>query len=159
MRRRAGRVDGGELDAFADLLAEPRGQPLDGLLHRVRPVDALGGGGGELLGLLARRQRRPQLEPARLLAHLPDGPIDLAVNDVVDVASSPFVGDQDLVVDAGEAALETPAGQRLDGGAEAVLVRGRARLVFGTRHGGCGLRDRHLRQDQCSSGEAGDNWP
>ena len=31
----------------------------------VGAVDPLGGGGGELLGLLARGQRRPQLEPAR----------------------------------------------------------------------------------------------
>ena len=36
-------------------------------------------------------------------------------------------------------------------------VTGLTGLVFGARHGGCGLRDRHLRQDQCSSGEAGNS--
>ena len=159
LRGGPGGVDGGELDALADLLAEPRRQSFDGLLHGVGTVDPLGGGGGELLGLLARGQRRPQLEPARLVAHLADRPVDLAVDDVVDVAAPPFVGDQRLVVDVGEAGLEAPAGQRLDGRAEAVLVAGLAGLVLGARHGGGGARGRHLREQQCSSGEAGNSGP
>jgi hypothetical protein len=59
LRRRAGRIDGGELDALADLLAEPSRQGLDGLLHRLRAVDPLSRRGGKLLRPLARGQRRP----------------------------------------------------------------------------------------------------
>ena len=156
LRRRAGRIDGGELDALADLLAEPGRQGLDGLLHRLRAVDPLGGRGGKLLRLLARGQRRPQLEPARLLAHLADGAVDLAVDDVVDVPAPPLVGDQRLVVDIGKAGLEALAGDRLDGGAEAVLVAGLAGFVFGARHGRGGTRGRDLCEDERGCCQAGD---
>ena len=136
-------------------LPSPVASPSMRLLHGVGTVDPLGGGGGELLRLLARGQRRPQLEPAQFVAHLADGPVDLAVDEVVDVAAPPFVGDQRLVVDVGEARLEAPARQRLDGGAEAVLVAGLAGLVLGARHGGGGAGGRHLREQEGSSGEAG----
>ncbi len=136
-------------------LPSPSRHRLDGLLHGVGAVDPLGGGGGQLLRLLARGQRRPQLEPAQFLAHLADGPVDLAVDDVVDVAAPPFVGDQRLVVDVGEAGLQSPARQLLDGDAKAGLVAGLAGLVFGARHGGGGAGGRDLRQDQRGSSEAG----
>ena len=96
------------------------------------------------------------LNQLELLAHLADGPIYLAIDDVIDIAASPLVGQEHLVVDVGEAGFESPAGQRLDRRAEAALVTGLAGLVFGSRHGGGCARRRNLCQDESGGRQAGD---
>ena len=125
----------------------------------VGAVDALGRRGGELLRLLARGQRRPELEPARLVAHLADRPVDLAVDDVVEIAAPPFVGDEGLVVEVARPVSRPLRVSALDGGAEALLVAGLAGFVFGARHGRGGTRGRHLGEDESGGGEAGNGGP
>src|SRR5262249_16711147 len=112
--RRSGSIDGGKLDLLADLLAQTRRQGLDRLLHGIRAIDALRPGRGELLRLLARGQRRPQLEPARFFAHLADGAIYFAVDEVVDVASAPLIANQRLVIDLGKPRVQSLPRQLLN---------------------------------------------
>src|SRR5262249_29813737 len=79
------------------------------------------------------------LDPACLLAHLIDRHINLAVDDVVDIAAPPLIADLRLVVEADQPGLKAPARHRLDGGPETLLIPGLAGFVFGPRHEGrCG---------------------
>jgi len=52
LRGGSAEVGNGELDALGDLPADGCGHALEGLLHRLAAVDAFGGGGRELLGLV-----------------------------------------------------------------------------------------------------------
>ena len=131
--------------------AASRSMPLDG----IGAVDALGRRGRQLLRTLARGQRRPELEPRGFVAHLADGQVDLAVDQVVEVLAPPLVADQRQVVEVGEARLEPLQRQRLDGPAEALLVLRLAGLVLRARHGGRAHGQR-LRNEHSGSGEAGD---
>src|SRR5262249_23234114 len=153
------RINGGKLDLLANLLAEARRQGLDRLLHGIRAIDPLGRGRGELLRLLARGQRGPQLEPARFFAHLADSSINFAVDEIVDVAPAPLTPTRRWVVALANPRLRAPSRNLFDRRSKARLVARLACFVVSPRHSGRGLRHRHLRQDQRTSREAANRWP
>ena len=74
------------------------------------------------------------------VAHLADGLVDLLVDHVVEALAPPFVGDQRLVVELGEAGFEALQGEGLDGPAEGHLVLRLAGLVVRTRQGRLGAQ-------------------
>ncbi len=150
LRRGAGGIEDGQLDPLADFLADAGGETFDGLLDGVGAIHPLGRHGREFLRALARRQCRPELEPARLVAHLADRLIDLPVDDVVEIPTAPFVGNDGPVVEVGEAGLQALEGQRLDGPAKALLVAGLACFVFRPRD----RRRRHAPLDTCATSNA-----
>ena len=120
--RRLGRVATGELHLLADLVADPDRQLLERGLDGVRAVDALGDRRRQLLRLLLVGERLQQVGPAGLLADFLDGEIDAVVDDLVHADAAPLVADGGAVIDAGDAGLQRPHRDALDGGLEGALV-------------------------------------
>ena len=129
--RRLGRVAAGKLHLLADLVADPDRQLLERGLDGVRAVDALGDGGRQLLRLLLVGERLQQVAPARLLADFLDREIDPVVDDLVHADAAPLVADGGAVVDAGDAGLQRPHRDALDGCLEGGLVTRLAGFVVG----------------------------
>ena len=160
LRRRAGRVDGGELDALADLLAERPSPGLDGLLHRLGAVDALGGGGGELLRPVSREASDDhslnQLDSSRTSPMARSTSRSMMSSMLPRRHSS---ATSDLVVDVGERRSRRPL---------RVSVSMAARKPFSSRAwqasysarvmAEAACADRDLRQSERGCGQAGDGW-
>src|SRR4029079_17291161 len=102
LRRGGGGIEDGQLDPFSYFLSDPGGETFDGFFDGVGTIHPLGRHGREFLRALARRQCRPELKPARLVAHLADRLIDLPIDDVVEIPTAPFVSDDGPVIEVGE---------------------------------------------------------
>ncbi len=148
-KRRLGRILAGELHLLADLVADAHGELLEGSLDRVGAIDALGDCGRQLLRFLLVGERLEKIAPARLLADFLDGEVDAVIDDPVHADASPLVADRGAIVDIGDADLQGPHGDGLNGRLEGRLV---ARLAGFVVSLGQGLRER--RGDlSCGDGE------